>query len=372
MNFSFNRLKSVFRKEFMHIVRDPFTLLFSMCLPLIVILILGNSIEFNLREISTVVVDHDRTEESRKLVESFASSNYFRTYYANSPERAFNDIIKEKAKVEMVIPPDFGKSIRVNKPTSVQILLDGADNSSVSAVLGYLGTISSTAIDKIMDHKAENTLPLNIKERYLFNPELNSKWFAIPGLTAVIIAIVAILLTALTICKEWEQGSMELLISTPVQSSELILGKITPYAILSSMGFMIVYLCARLLFSVPMVGSHAILFSATLLFIINYLGIGLLISVTTKTQQVAVQKALIIGLLPTAMLSGFIFPISYMPDILQWMTMIFPARWYVEIARNEFLQGSSLMDLIVPFAILLIQSIIILITAIRKFKRSLD
>lgn len=372
MSFKFNRLKSVFRKECMHIARDPFTLLFSMCLPFLVVLILGNSIEFNLNEISTVVVDHDKTEESRKLIESFGSSNYFKIYYAESPERAFDDIVREKAKAEMVIPPNFAENIRTNKQISVQILLDGADNSSVSAILGYLATISSSSVSKVMDYKIKNILPLNIKERYLFNPELNSKWFAIPGLTAVIIAIVAILLTSLTICREWEQGSMELLISTPVQSTELILGKITPYAVLSSIGFIIVYLCARLLFNVPMVGSHMILFSATLLFIINYLGIGLLISVTTKIQQVAVQKALIIGLLPTSLFSGFIFPISYMPEVLQWITAAFPARWYVDIARNEFLQGSSLSDLITPFSILTLQSVLIIVAAISKFKRSLD
>lgn len=372
MNFRLNRLKSVFVKEFMHIVRDPFTLLFSMGLPLLVVIILGNCIEFNLREISAVVVDHDKSTDSRKLIESFGSSNYFKIYYKDSPERAYEDIVQEKAKTEMVIPPKFGEKIRTEKSITVQILLDGADNSCVSAIMNYLGTISTSSALKIIGHPTEDMFPLKIKERYLFNPELNSKWFAIPGLTAVIIAIVAILLTSLTICREWEQGSMELLISTPVQSSELILGKIMPYAILSSIGFMIVYFCARTLFNVPMIGSHALLFSATLLFIINYLGIGLLISVTTKIQQVAVQKAMIIGLLPTSMLSGFIFPISYMPDVLQWITVIFPARWYVEIARNEFLQGSSLSDLIIPFSVLVIQSICIVTTAIFKFKRSLD
>lgn len=374
MSFSFNRLGSIFKKECRHIVRDPFTMLLSMLLPLLVVLVLGNCIEFNLKEISVVVVDHDKSEESRRLIESFNSSNYFKTYFEDSPDAAFSEILKEDAKAAIVIPPQFGKNTKFGreKKSSVQILLDGADNSSVGSIMNYIGTISFSAMNKIMGHETKaKKPPLTIKERYLFNPELNSRWFAIPGLAAVIIALVAILLTSLTICKEWEQGSMELLISTPVESSELIIGKISPYAILASIGFLIVYFCARVLFKVPMAGSNIILFSATLLFIMNYLGIGLFISVTTKIQQIAVQKALTIGLLPTAMLSGFIFPIEYMPTVLQYLTVIFPARWYVEISRNEFLRGGSFSDLLKPFSILLIQSILIIRASISRFKRKL-
>ncbi|MDR0744637.1 MAG: ABC transporter permease [Holosporales bacterium] len=371
MSFSLARFDAIFKKEFMHIFRDPFTIMFSMLLPLIIVIILGNSVEFNLNEISTVVVDHDKTPESRKLIETFSSSNYFKIYLEDSPKKAFDEIVKENAKVELFVPCGFGKDISDGKSPKVQLLLDGADNSSVAAIMNYIGMISSLAVTKIAGHERQETPLFKIKERFLFNPELNSKWFTIPGLGAVIIAIVAILLTTLTICREWEQGSMELLMSSPVQSSELILGKIAPYAILSGVGFFIVYLGARILFKVPMVGSHIILFSATFLFILNYLGIGLFISVTTKSQQLAIQKALMVGLMPTAMLSGFIFPIEYMPPALRCLTTIFPARWYVEIARNAFLQGSSFEDLSFNFTILFGQLILIVTVAILKFKRSL-
>jgi ABC-2 type transport system permease protein len=357
----------------MHIARDPFVLLLSIVLPFMVVLILGNSIEFNLREISAVVIDQDKTTSSRKIVETFSSSGYFKTYYSDeSPEKAYEEIVKENAKAEIIIPPAFEKRFFTGQNPAIQILLDGADNSSVAAISSYLGVISSLAVTRIYQKEIGQKPLLTIKERYLFNPELNSKWFAIPGLSAVIIAIVAILLTAMTICKEWEHGSMELLMSTPVRSSELMLGKIAPYAVLGSVGFIVVYLCARLLFGVPMVGSHLILFSATLLFIINYLGIGLYISVTTKVQQIAVQKALVIGMLPTSMLSGFIFPVQYMPEVLQYLTIIFPARWYVEIARNAFLQGGSFFDLYKPFLVMFVQAVIIILSSIAKFKRSLD
>ena len=371
-----NRLNAILKKEFMHIMRDPFTLLFALMLPLLIILVLGSAIEFNLKKISTVVIDHDQTTESRKLIETFASSSYFRVHYKNFPDEAFDEIVKEKAKVAIIIPPKFGRALtRVNRSqyqTSVQILIDGADNSAVASIMNYLNTISFLAVAKISNQEVQPAFPITIKERYLFNHELNSKWFAIPGLAAVIIAIVAILLTSLTICKEWENGSMELLMSTPVKSSELILGKTAPYAILASAGFLILYLCARVVFKVPMVGSHLILFGTTLLFIINYLGIGLYISVTTKIQQLAAQKAMIIGLLPTTMLSGFIFPIEYMPNLLRYLTYIFPARWYVEVARHEFLKGNTFADLLLPCSILLVHSVSVIMLSILKFKRNLE
>jgi ABC-2 type transport system permease protein len=191
-------------------------------------------------------------------------------------------------------------------------------------------------------------------------------------LSAVIIALVSILLTSLTVCREQEQGSMELLLSTPIKSVEIILGKILPYAFLGWTGFGIVYVAARFLYDVPFYGSHWILLLGTAIFILDYLALGLLISITAKQQQLAVQMAMVIGLLPTILLSGFLFPIEYMPDILQYITMIFPARWYIEIARCEFLKASAFSDLVVPFVVLIIQGIVLIIAAIKKFKDTLE
>ena len=367
MNFDARRLNAVFRKECMHILRDPFTMLLSLLLPFLIIVILGNSIEFNMKNISTIVVDHDKTEESRKLIDAFSSSNYFKIIYTNEPERALDLVVDEVARAIIFIPPSFAQNIKKGAQANVQILIDGSDNSSVGAVSNYLATIRAIACKQLK--QVELKSPIAIKERFLFNAELNSRWFAIPGLAAVIIAIVAILLTALTICREWEQGSMELLMSTPVKSVELMLGKILPYAVLASIGFIIVFLSARFLFHVPFVGKYWILSLGTITFIMNYLGIGLYISVTTTQQDVAVQKALIIGMLPTALLSGFLFPIEYMPNIMQYMTVVFPPRWYIEIARNQFLQGGSFADLWLPFLMLILQSIVIVYGAIKKFRR---
>ncbi|MDR2901946.1 MAG: ABC transporter permease [Lactobacillales bacterium] len=366
------RAKAVFKKEFKHILRDPFTLTMALLLPLLIVVILGYSIEFNIKEIKTAYTNHDKTIASRKLIETFGSSAYFKTFPVESPMEGYRDIISERARAAIFIPPQFEKELRAGRTGNVQILLDGADNSSISAISNYLTTINLTAIFKILDIPPVIDTPVQFKARYLFNPELNSKWFAIPGISAVIIAIVAIMLTALTICREWEKGSMEMLLSTPLTSLEIIIGKILPYAILSFAGFIIVFLAARFIFSVPFVGNYLTLMLGTLLFILAYLAIGLYISIVTKQQQVAVQYAMIVGMLPTSMLSGFIFPIEYMPNIYQWFSTIFPARWYVEISRDQFLKASNIEDLWLPLVILAVQGIVATTACLFRFKRNLE
>ncbi len=373
--FCWQRLVSVVKKEIMHIMRDPFVLLMSVVMPFLIVVILGGSIEFNLDKISLTVVNFDQKEESRSLISAFNSSNYFRVYNTVSPMVAFDEIVKEKAKAALIIPPNFSLNFVKNiegLDARVQILLDGADNSAISSISNYLGIIQTDSVSKCMGYQLETTSPVQITERFLFNPELNSKWFAIPGLSAVIIALIATLLTTLTICREWEAGSMELLISTPVKSSELMLGKIVPYSVLSSIGFMIVLLVARLVFKVPMKGSYLTLFIATFLFIVNYLGVGLFVSVTTKEQRIAVQKAMTIGLLPNTMLSGFVFPVQFMPTVLQWLTMCFPARWYIDVSRSIFLRGAGISDLWGSLAILSLQGIFMIFLSIINFHRSLE
>ena len=221
--------------------------------------------------------DADRTESSRKLMETFASSNYFRPFTIESPEDGFSNIVDERARVMVSVAPNFEKDVLGGGTGHVQILLDGADNSSVMAVVNYLNTINRNAYFKIMDMPRDMaTESLSFKTRYMFNPELNSRWFSVPGLSAVIIALGAIMLTTLTICREWVRGSMEMLLSTPATSLEIILGKVLPYAILSFVGFILVFIVARVVFGVPFAGHYLTLVLGTLLFILGYLAICLL------------------------------------------------------------------------------------------------
>lgn len=371
--FSARRARAIFSKEFKHILRDPFTLIMALLLPLLIVLILGNSIEFNIRSINLAYHDADRSESSRGLVDTFGSSGYFKTYQLSSPDAGFDKIVAERARAALIIPPNFERDALGGNGADVQIMLDGADNSSVMSIINYLQIINTKAVARINNNAQATPLGgFSFKSRYLFNPELNSRWFSVPGLMAVIIALVAIMLTTLTICREWERGSMEMLLSTPATTLEIIVGKVLPYAILSFIGFVLVFIVARIVFGVPFVGSYLTLVLGTVLFILGYLAIGLLISVSTHKQDVAIQFACIIGLLPSVILSGFIFPIEYMGRIYQAAASLFPARFYIDIARDQFLKGSHIWDLQLELAMLAIAAVVLLIICLVRFKRTLE
>ena len=376
--FSRARASAIFSKEWKHILRDPFTLMMALMLPLLIVLILGNSIEFNIKSIKLGVCDADRTSASRKLVETFSASNYFLPYRIDDPAHAFDEIVAARARAVVIIPPGFARDLSGaafgTAPASVQILLDGADNSSIMAVTNYLATINRDAYFKINDIP-RGTTPrpaFTLRPRYLFNPELNSRWFSVPGLSAVIIALVAIMLTTLTICREWERGSMEMLLSTPATSAEIVAGKVAPYAILSFIGFILVFIIARLVFGVPFAGSYIMLTIATGLFILGYLAMGLMISISTHKQEVAIQFACILGLLPTLVLSGFLFPVEYMGRAYRVLSSVFPARFYIEISRDQFLKGSGFADLWLCYVAMAIIAICLVLFCLWRFKRTLE
>ncbi len=259
--------------------------------------------------------------------------------------------IKRRIKVpsweHVILIQKFQSDIYSGRGADVQILLDGSDSSTVSPVLGYIGKIQSIANNKIAGFKAE--LPYELRPRYLFNPELNSRWFVIPGLNVLIMGIISVLLTSLTVAREYENGSMELLLSTPVQPLEIIIGKLAPYGILGVIALTGIYFIARIFFGVPFVGNHAVFALGAILFLVAYLAQGLLISVTTRNQQVAMQLAMMTSMLPSQLLSGFIFPIESMPKFVQYLTMIFPARWFMQISRDTFLKGTNFFELWQPF-----------------------
>ena len=371
--FSMARAVAIFSKEFKHIMRDPFTLVMALLLPVAIVLILGNSIEFNIRSIPMGCADMDRTTASRQLIETFGSSNYFVPHDLVNPNDAFDEILSERARAVLVVPSGLERDMWADRGGNVQIMLDGADNSSIVAITNYLRTINQNAWFKINDMpRGMVTEKLNIKSRYMFNPELNSRWFSVPGLAAVIIALVAIMLTTLTVCREWERGSMEMLLSTPATTLEIILGKVLPYAILSLIGFVLVFVMARWVFGVPFVGGYGTLILGTILFILGYLGIGLLISVSTHKQDVAIQFACIIGLLPAVVLSGFIFPVEYMGRGYRVVSSILPARFYIDLCRDQFLKGSSLISMAPRIGAIAVIATVLIIACLVRFKRTLE
>lgn len=370
MNFVWNRAKAITGKEVYHVLRDPFTLALSLGLPVFMVFIFGFAIEFNVKNIHLAVQDANQSQFSRRLTETFGSSGYFIINPVSSPEKAQLAIQGEQDRAALLIPGNFQKDVFSKRDASVQLLLDGSDNSTVGPILSYLSSIQDIANKNIGNFESPQLI--NLKTRFLFNPELNSRWFVIPGLAVVVMAILSVLLTALAVAREWENGSMELLLSTPIQPLEIIVGKLAPYALLCLVAVSFVYIISRTVFNIPFEGSHIVFAFGCILFLLTYLAQGLLISVLTRNQTIAMQVAIMSGLLPAQLLSGFIFPVESMPQFFQYFTMILPARWFMTIARQSYLKGSTFTEMWAPFLALGIICTLMIFLATTKFKKDLE
>ncbi|MBI4350675.1 MAG: ABC transporter permease [Elusimicrobia bacterium] len=368
--FDFHRAYSIARKEVMHILRDPFTLGIALGLPVLLVSFFGYAIDFEVREIQLSVSDLDSGPAARRLKEIFLSSGYF---HPAEPVPGLGPVAmldSGRASAALFLEPGFSKKIKGGSRVEAQFVLDGSDNSKAAAIMGYLPGIQRAALGKLAGLPPRE--PFAAETRFLYNPELNSRWFTVPGLAAIIIGLLAILLTALTVAREWENGSMELLLSTPVRPLEIVMGKLAPYGALVLAGVAFVYLVSRLVFGVPFEGSHLLYLAACLLFITAALSQGLLISVLTRQQQVAMQFSMMSGLLPSMLLSGFIFPVESMPEFFRYLTMLLPPRWFMAAARGITLKGADLAELAVPFLALGLLSAAMLALAIKKFKTDLE
>lgn len=368
--FSLRRARAVARKEVWHIWRDPFTLGMALVLPLILVVIFGVAIDFDVKNLRLSVQDRSQSAESRALIEIFANTGSFRPEAAPAVAALEELLRAERSKAVLVIEPDFARSLAIAPATPVQLLLDGADNTVAGSVLGALSGIQEQANRRLAPDWQPP--PATLATRFLYNPELSTPWFIVPGLAVVVVAIVSILLTALTVAREWENGSMELMLSTPVQPLELIVGKLAPYTAIGLLAVLFIYVAARAGFGVPFRGSHLAFLAGGFLFLSAYLAQGLLISVLTRKQQLSMQFAIVSGLLPSVLLSGFVFPIESMPRFFHYFTAVFPARWFMVISRDLFLKGTGLADLAGPFLALLAINVVLLAIAVRRFKKDVE
>lgn len=366
--FVLARAWSIARKEVRHVIRDPFTLTLALGLPVVMVVFFGYAIDFNVKNVRIAVVDQDRTPASRDLQNVFSSSDYFRLVSANGRDGvALLD--NEDTKAALYIPPGFQTDLVKGGSASVQVVLDGADNQTTGVIASYLGGLQRAANDRIV---GKTPAPIRMETRFLFNSELNSRWFIVPGLSVVVIGILSILLTALTVAREWENGSMELLLSTPVRPMEIVIGKLFPYSVLGLTSLAFVYGAARLVFGVPFQGSHLLFLATGLVFLVTVLAQGLLISVVTRQQLLAMQLANISGMMPNMLLSGFIFPVESMPAFFQKLTMGLAPRWFMFIVRGVFLKGETFFELGIPIAALCAINVLIVTIAVKKFKTDLE
>jgi ABC-2 type transport system permease protein len=332
-------------------------------------LFFGFAIDFEVKHVDLLVADGDHSRASRELVDLLSASGYFRARRAASAREAEAALGEERAKAALVIAPGFDRDLRAGRGASAQILLDGADNQVAGIVSSYLVEAQKQAQRRLGGRARP---PIRLETRYLFNPQLDTHWFIVPGLFVVVVGLISTLLTALTVAREWENGSMELLLSTPVRPLEIIVGKLAPFMGLCLGGVALVYTLARVVFHVPFVGSHPLFFLATVLFLAATMSQGLVISVVTRQQQLAFQGAMQTGLLPIQLLSGFIFPIASMPFAFQILTMALPARWYMTIARSLFLRGPDFSMIAGPMAGLAVLALLAIRLALRKFKTDLE
>lgn len=367
--FDARRAASIARKEARHILRDPVTLVVSLGLPVVLVLFFGFAIDFDVKRVDLLVADGDKSRVSRQLVEAISASGYFKVRPAESALAAADALGAEKGKAALVIESGFGRDLRAGLPVSAQVLLDGADNSNAGIVSSYLSGAEGALRTGLA---GEPPQPVVLRTRFLFNPELDSHWFVVPGIFVIVVGLISSLLTALTVAREWENGSMELLLSTPVRPLEIIAGKLAPYMALSFAAIMLVFALARLVFDVPFLGSHLVFALATTLFLAATMSQGLVISVVTRQQQLAFQTAMNTGMMPIQLLSGFIFPIASMPAFFQWLTMILPARWYMILTRSLFLRAPDLWMLAGPLAALTALTAVFMTIAWRKFKTDLE
>jgi ABC-2 type transport system permease protein len=313
-------------------------------MPVMMVLLYGYALNMDIKHIPLAVIDHDKTPESRSIINGFNSSEYFdvKTYLSGTDE--VQKLLKKRTiKAALVIPQGFSED-RKRKPEShIQLLVDGSDATYGSITINYTNLIITThELEIALSH---NLLPLDIRARFLYNPDLKGSHFIIPGLVAVILMMICALLTSITISREKETGTMDLLLVSPVHPAEIIIGKIIPYIIISLLDAIIVLFLAKLVFNIPLKGDLLLLLALSIVYIYTALGMGLLISSLAPTQQVAMMAALVATLLPSIILSGFIFPIFSMPAPIRAVTYLVPAKYYIEIIRGILLKSSSFATL---------------------------
>jgi ABC-2 type transport system permease protein len=343
------RLFAVVVKEVRQIRRDPFSLLMLIALPAFMLVLYGFALNFDVRHVRLAVQDRDKSTASRDLVASFVHSTYFDL--VATPE-AVSDLDRltetHVARAILVIPEGYGDALAAGRSAPVQLLLDGADSTTATTVLGYARALTAEVngalvAEALVPAGLRPSPPLSFEPRVLFNPELESTRFLVPGLIGFLLMVTAVLSTALSVVREKERGTMEQLRVAPLRTWELIIGKTIPYLGLSLLATVIILVAARALFGVEIRGPYLDLLAAVLLYLFGALGFGLLISTISDSQAFAFQAGLITSMLPAMLLSGFIFQIRIMPGWLQVVTYLVPARYFLVILRGIILKGEGLL-----------------------------
>ena len=363
------QIKFIAIKEFYHVLRDARSLAIALAMPVMMTFLYGFAISLDIENISLAVIDYDQTAESRELTECFYNSTYFSRAISEidptDPERIFR---RGEANAVLVIKPGFARALGNGSEFEIGLLIDGADNNVASAVQGYSGQLINLFLLDRLYADAE-IRGIRIASQVLYNPDLESSHFFVPGLVAIILLMISALLTSITIAREKETGTMEQLLTAPVTPLEILIGQILPYVGIALADGILVLVFAQLVFAVPFVGSHLLLLGFGLVYVVTSLSIGILISSLVRTQQVAMMAAIVATMLPSVMLSGFIFSLDNMPWVLQALSRIIPATYFLTIIRGIMLKGAGLATLVLQGGYLLLLMTVMIAIASLKFKR---
>jgi ABC-2 type transport system permease protein len=367
---------AISNKEFIQIRRDPRSLGLALVIPVFLLIIFGYGLSLDIDRVPTVVWNQDASSQlTRNFLLNFKNSKYFKIIRYTDNYRDIEHMINSgKAMMALVIPKDFSHYLESGKTAPLQLLVDGSDSNTATIAMGYVRSVVATynlnlLVKTLAHYGVKPARSVDMRSRVWFNMGLNSRWFIVPGVIAMIIMIIAALLTSICIAREWERGTMEQLISTPVKPPELIIGKFIPYFIIGFFDLIVGLAMARFLFGVPFKGSYLLLFFLSTFFLTGALSQGILISIVTRSQLLASQMATLTTFIPTMLLSGFIYPIFNMPAAIQVVTYFIPARYYIVIVRGVFLKGNGIDVMWDEALFLLLFAILMFGLALKKFKK---
>ncbi|MCF7936285.1 MAG: ABC transporter permease [Synergistales bacterium] len=372
------RTAAVARKETLHILRDPRSLAMAVAIPVLLILLFGYALTLDVDNVPLALLDRDHSSAGRELTAAFAGSRYFTLHTVAAGRRELQRALDTGgALVALTIPPGFGADLSAGRTPAVQIVIEGSDANTAGIARGYVRAVTERYSRRILVEQAARRgreplqPPLELRQRVWYNPEMDSTNYIVPGLIAVIMMVIAALLTSLTIAREWEQGTMEQLIATPVTAVELITGKLLPYFAVGMLDVLVAVLMGEFLYGVPFRGNVVLLFGMAAIFLAGSLSMGILISVVTRSQLLASQVAIIVTFLPSFLLSGFMFAITSMPQPIRIATHLIPARYFVTLLRGIYLKGVGLAVLWPEALLLALFSLVMVALANLAFTKRL-
>ena len=369
------RLLALTWKEFLQLKRDRITLRMIIMVPILQTLVFGYAINYDVKHLKLAVYDEAKTVESRDLISKMAATTYFDVVgHVDSLAALGETIDSAKASVGLVIDRDFGKNVHKGVPARAFLIVNASDTTTSTQAMSIASGIASGLSLRVLAQRAgwkTAELPIDLRVRPWYNPDLKTATFIIPGLIAIILTFTLIQFTASAIVRERERGTLEQLQVTPATRTEIILGKIVPFTVIGYVQLTMTLLIMRFLFGIPIRGSIAELYLVGFLFIASVLGLGMLISTVAKTQMQAMQMSTFI-LLPFVFLSGYVFPIDGMPQIFQWLSRVIPARYFIEVLRGIILRGAGIVELWEPVALLSLYTFLIIAFAVARFKKTAE